>query len=113
MVTDEQVLKKDAFHLNALDLLDEINWFEKVLQTRLKLYFGEECEYESIYDVEPPQSDHKDSVFSEFIQFYQLSFSERLILVLALLPHIAPQLLDVFFIKTTLKDRGVTEFGGL
>jgi hypothetical protein len=34
MVTDEQVLKKDAFHLNALDLLDEINWFEKVLQTR-------------------------------------------------------------------------------
>lgn len=113
MVTDEQVLKKDAFHLNALDLLDEINWFEKVLQTRLKLHFGEECEYESIYDVEPPQSDHKNSVFSEFIQFYQLSFSERLILVLALLPHIAPQLLDVFFIKTTLKDRGVTEYGGL
>ena len=113
MVIDDQLIQKDAYYLNALDLLDEINWFGKVLQARLKNHYGEEADVESIYTIAPPELISKESVFTEFIRFYKLSFSERLILILALLPHISPQLLDVFFNKTALKDRGNTEFGGL
>jgi DNA polymerase III delta prime subunit len=108
-----ELLKKDAQYLNALDLLQEMNWFEKVLQTRLKLYFNEECECSSIYDIRPPEVHDYGSVFSEFISFYDLSVTERLILMLAVLPHVCPQLLDVFFTRNLLRDRGNTEFGGI
>lgn len=112
-MVDAPVVMSDAHYLNALDLLDEINWFEQVLQTRLKLYNNEECDYQTIYDIEPPDFTDTKSVFSEFVSFYKLSFSERLILMLALLPHIAPQLLDVFFVRSAFRDRGNTEFGGI
>ncbi|MXV49678.1 AAA family ATPase [Pedobacter sp. HMF7647] len=112
MVTNGQLVK-EAYHLNALDLLDEINWFEKVLQTRLKLHYGEETDFESINQILPPDYSDRESVYFEFIRFYQLTSSERLVLILAMLPHIFPQILDVFFNKGQLKDRGNTEFGGL
>ncbi|MGH2645736.1 MAG: ATP-binding protein, partial [Chitinophagaceae bacterium] len=42
-----------------------------------------------------------------------MSITERIILVLALAPHLQPHLLDVFFIKNIDYDRGFTEFGGI
>lgn len=42
-----------------------------------------------------------------------MTFAERVILSLALVPHVAPQLLDVFFIKNADFDRGFSEFGGI
>lgn len=113
MVSDPPLKKAAAFHSNAVDLLDEITWFEKVVQTRLKIHYGEECELSSIYEVAAPELSEKTSVYAEFISFYQLSFSERLMLMLALLPHICPQILDVFSIKNQTKERTQTEFGGL
>jgi DNA polymerase III delta prime subunit len=113
MVVNEVTITRDAYYLNALDLLEEINWFEKVLQARLKMYLGEECEFTSIYDIRPPELSDRESVYTEFIRFYQISVPERLILILALLPHVCPQVLDVFFKRNQLKERGNTEFGGL
>lgn len=113
MVTVSNILKKDLQHLNAIDLLKEIEWFSKVVDTRMKITFDPECGCNSIYEITAP--DHKDheSVFAEFIAFYQLTFSERIILMLALMPHIYPQLLDVFFGRNQSTERGHTEFGGL
>ncbi|MGF6930305.1 hypothetical protein QFZ48_005805 [Chitinophaga sp. W2I13] len=42
-----------------------------------------------------------------------MSHAERIILLLALIPHIQPQLLDIFFVKNATYDRGFTEFGGI
>lgn len=113
MVTDQPIVNADAYHLNAIDLVKEIEWFEKVLDTRLKLYFGEECSYNHIYEIAVPEDKGQTSVFKEFIRFYNLSFNERLILMMALLPHINPQLLDIFFTRNKASERGYTEFGGL
>src|SRR5690606_13304470 len=53
------------------------------------------------------------SVYAEFLQFYKLSPYERLLLLLALLPHIYPQAIDPFFSRIPHTERGYTEFGGL
>lgn len=113
MVTIETILNKDSYLLNATDLLKEIEWFAKVTDTRIRLHLGQECEYQTIGEIEPPDYLEDESVFAEFIQFYQLSFHERLILMLALLPHIHPQLPDVFFTRNPNIERGYTEFGGI
>lgn len=113
MVVPGTILKKDSTQLNSVDLLKEIDWFGKVADTRMKLHFGQDCAYSSIYEVAAPDYAEGESVFAEFVTFYQLSFSERIILLLALLPHIYPQLLDTFFSRNQNTERGHTEFGGL
>ena len=111
MVT-RQVLDMEPHFLNAVDLLEEIRWFELVLQTRLSLHRGELCAYTSIYEVKPPEAEERSSVFAEFVSFYKLDFDERLILMLALLPHIAPQVLDLFLTRNPAKESIDTVFGG-
>lgn len=78
---------------NAAALISEIEWLEKVITTRLRLYAGLPAEYENIYRIEPPDRADDPSVLGEFIRFYNLQFRERLVLLLALLPHMAPQVL--------------------
>jgi AAA+ superfamily predicted ATPase len=113
MVNQQPILHADPRYLNALDLVKEIEWFGKVLDVRLKLHFGEECPYRNIHEIDVPNSGAHPSVFTEFISFYQLSFNERLVLMLALLPHVNPQMLDVFFARNNSSERGFTEYGGL
>ncbi len=113
MVSEIPSIKREAYHLNALALLDEISWFETVIQTRLKLHYRQEAEVNSIFEIPAPQLLSEESIYAEFVSFYQLSVSERLILMLALVPHVSPQILDVFLIQNSTTNRGFTEFGGL
>ncbi|NEU10436.1 ATP-binding protein [Flavihumibacter sp. R14] len=113
MVEKQQILNAAPHHLNAEDLLAEAGWFATVLETRIKLHLGEECEYRTVDEILPPDISGKKSVFAEFISFYQLSSRERLVLMLGLLPHINPQMLDIFFNRNRSLERGFTEFGGL
>jgi len=91
----------------------ELDWFDKVLDTRLKLYFGHECPFRSIDEVHPPTHDEGESAYADFIRKHASSPRERLILMLALAPHVCPQLLDVFCVKNSTYDKGFTEFGGV
>jgi hypothetical protein len=97
---------------NAAVLDAELNWFFKVLDTRIKLQFGHECDYGSIFEVTPPVLNGDESTYGYFVNHYKLSFAERVIFVLSLVPHIRPQLLDVFFTKNASNNRDFTEFGG-
>ena len=110
MVGIETIQAKDSYYLNAADLLQEINWFQQVLELRMELQAGNEQQYHSIYQIEPPQHE-AGSVFAEFIRFYDLNFNERILLMLALLPHIFPSALDVFFVKNTHVSSA--SFGGI
>lgn len=113
MVSKQHILNTDPHYLNAEDLVQEAGWFATVLETRLKLHFGEESQFRDIDEPEPPDFSQSQSVFAEFIRFYQLTSTERLVLMLALLPHINPQMLDVLFNQNKSSERGFTEFGGL
>lgn len=60
-----------------------------------------------------PDLTNDPSVYAEFVRYYKMSAEERFILILALIPHLQPQLLDVFFSTNKNTGRGFTEFGGL
>lgn len=98
---------------NAIVLAREMQWLALVIDTRMKLYFSQDSEYKDIYNIPLPELEAEDSVYSNIAEYYQMSFDERIILALALAPHIQPHLLDIFFIKNSTYDRGFTEVGGI
>jgi hypothetical protein len=118
---------------NAESLRREINWFAEVVNNRLQAYNrtdkNSELPVSRPNDLKP-ESDSRDmingqseiaapglandfSVYAEFVKYYQLNRYERLTLILALIPHIQPQLLDPLFTSNKQLGRGYTEFGGI
>src|SRR5467141_4002831 len=95
---------------NACDLEQELTWFARVLDTRFKLYFGQDADYQDVCEVTPPDLSASASPYVRFVQHYALTFAERTAIILSLVPHIRPQLLDVFFTKNQTFDRKFTEF---
>ncbi|HMB90165.1 MAG TPA: ATP-binding protein [Rhodothermales bacterium] len=98
---------------NARTLQAELDWFAQVLQTRLALHFGEEVGVESIYALEPPPLESDESMYASFIAHYDMRVEERLMVLLALVPHLQPQVLDIFYLRNEALNRGFAEFGGL
>lgn len=97
----------------AQDIEKDIAWLEVVIQTRLSLYFGQESNYHRIEEINPPEINSEKSLYANLIRHYHLNPPERLTLLMALVPHIKPQILDVFFVVNPATNRGYTEFGGI
>ncbi len=104
-----QVPKKQTMDKDLLSR--DLEWFREVLATRLKLYWDHECEYQDILEVKPPPVQGSSS-YASLLKRLDLTFEERLVLVLGLIPHVQPQLLDQFLIKNSTYDKEFTEFGG-
>ncbi|WP_294611895.1 ATP-binding protein [uncultured Bacteroides sp.] len=85
-----------------------IAWFNQTLTTSIQLYFQQECEYSSLEEVVPPSNRWLERV----IGISDMVFGERIIIMLALMPHVCPQILDIFFVQNKNFDRQYTEFGG-
>lgn len=85
-----------------------IDWFGNMLTTAIQLYFQQGCEYSSIEEVTPPA----DSWLESMTGRQDITFSERVAIMLALMPHTSPQALDIFFVQNKNFDRQYTEFGG-
>jgi hypothetical protein len=100
----------DALRLNARDLDRELDWFARVLDVRLKSYFGGDGADATFRLPDVPELG--PSRYAGFVRQHRLSAGERLVLVLALIPHVRPQLLDVLWARNEATERGFTEFGG-
>lgn len=98
---------------NAKTLTAELQWLNLVINARMSLYWGKTSAYKTIYDIEPPDLTKDDSYYAQVVGHYGMNFDERIILLLSLVPHVQPQLLDVFFVKNADYDRGFTEVGGI
>ncbi|TAM96936.1 MAG: ATP-binding protein [Chitinophagaceae bacterium] len=97
---------------NAAAMTEEMQWLGQVIDTRMKLYWQQPCPFKDIGEVPPPEPDNQ-SIYAQVVKYYQMNFTERIILSLSLAPHLQPHLLDVFFVKNKTFDRGFTEFGGI
>lgn len=83
-----------------------LTWFRQILETVIQLYFRQECVVSSIYDIPVPENG------LEKVCGRQPEFDEQVVLALALMPHLCPQVLDIFFASNKNFDRPYTEFGG-
>lgn len=97
---------------NAAALERELEWFNRVLETRISLYFEQPGADGDIRAIAPPELENDPSAYARLVREQGMGFDERIVLILALVPHVRPQLLDTFFIRNKNFDRGFTEFGG-
>lgn len=98
--------------LNAAALNRELDWLGQIIKARFDHYFqrtGGTAEPA----IKAPDLNMDPSVFAATVKQLRLSPEERLILILALAPHVRPNLLDIFFTKNSDYDRGFSEFGGI
>jgi ATPase family protein associated with various cellular activities (AAA) len=102
----------DALIANARDLERELDWFTNVLEARLKAYFDRAAvEKQRFYLPAPPLDG--TSPYGSFIRQHQVDPRVRLIILLALIPHVRPQLLDVLWTRNESTQRSFSEFGGV
>lgn len=87
---------------------EHIGWFNQVLTVAIQLYFRQGCEYSSIEEVPSPRDGWMEQVTGQ----PDIRFGERVTVMLALMPHVCPQALDIFFVQNKDFDRQYTEFGG-
>jgi len=85
-----------------------IEWFNRVLTAAIQLYFRQGCEYSSIAEIDPPDGGWMEDVTGQ----REITFEERVVIMLALMPHTSPQVLDIFFVQNRDFNRQYTEFGG-
>ncbi|CAG8999760.1 MAG: ATP-dependent zinc metalloprotease FtsH [Candidatus Celerinatantimonas neptuna] len=102
-----------TMHANILTLQREIDWFSQILDRRIKLYFEQDSALDEVDKLSAPDLSSDRSPYATFILEQQFTSIERLILILALLPHLRPQLLDIFFTQNESFNRGYSEFGGI
>lgn len=102
-----------ALMQNAKTIDRETNWLSMVIEVRMTLYFKQETEYRSVFELVPPDLEHDDSLYARIVKHFNMTFQERIVLAMSLAPHVKPQILDMFFTKNAVYDRVYTEFGGL
>lgn len=110
MVTDPTY---DSGVANSHSLSSDLAWLEEVIHVRLETLKEGDDDASTIYDIEPPEHDTSYSHYSSFLHHYGLRIEERITMLLALAPHVRPELLDVFFARNESLGRGHTEFGGI
>jgi hypothetical protein len=90
----------------------EIAWFARLLDLRFRIHGGELPD-EDILKREPaPAFGQADQPYAVAVCGAELDPAERLVLTLAMLPHLRPQALDSFLIPNSQSGRPFTEFGG-
>lgn len=71
-----------------------IDWFQRVLDVSIRLYFRQECDLSSVYDIALPKAGPLwKALLPEQVD---PTFDEWMVLMLALMPHLSPQMLDIF-----------------
>ena len=100
---------------NAQTLEREIQWFGELLNFRIEHYFGVSTPEDSSADIRnlaPPDLTGDSSGYAEIVQRFNMGMDERLLFILCLIPHLRPQLLDIFLSPSPTTNRAYTEFGG-
>lgn len=98
---------------NADCLQLEFSWFEKFLNDKLKIYFEQVQGESELENLVLPDFSDSDANYARLVKKHGMGLEERVILILALIPHLKPQLLDILKLKNIQLDAQFTEFGGV
>ncbi|MBK8251188.1 MAG: ATP-binding protein [Polyangiaceae bacterium] len=96
---------------NAHTISSEIAWFRRVVDARFEQHGRGEAMAVSAFADAPPTIETR-SPYGDLVLSLGLNMAERLVLLLAYLPHVQPNALDPFFIQNRSTGRRFTELGG-
>ncbi|RIJ50504.1 ATP-binding protein [Maribellus luteus] len=99
--------------INAAFIEQELQWFQDLIMLRGKITFERSASETAITNLPLPSADKYPCPYTDLIKKHSMRMEERLILILALIPHIKPSLLDLLYMKNELYDIPFTEFGGV
>jgi hypothetical protein len=97
---------------NADCLQEEFAWLEAVIGYRLDRFLAASTD-EPDPGMPLPAEELFDSPYADFVIEHQLGLADRLLLLLALAPHVQPEVLEPFFIQSGALGRPYTSFGGV
>jgi hypothetical protein len=98
---------------NSLSLEKELEWFQKILLQRGKITFEESAQEKEFFRIELPDLNNDPSEYANLVKKYDMGPEERVVLILSLIPHIRPSILDILNLKNQNFDNPFTEFGGI
>ncbi len=98
---------------NIQTLHNEISWLQEVIQNVISTYLEHDGERPHWTEIPLPDILEEDTVYAKCVKKWKLNIYERLAIALALTPQLRPEVLDVFFGRNKIYDRGFTEFGGV
>lgn len=107
MLTGVDPTPDPALHAQALQC--ELDWLQATLTLRLQQHFSPQ---EAPAELPPAPQLPAGSALAGLVQAMSLGREARLVLALALAPHLRPELLDVMYVRNKALDRSFTEFGG-
>ena len=89
-------------------LQEYIEWFTLVMNTSCHTHLELDCLLPDVGTIVPPFG----TWLEEMSGHDNLSFEDKVIMMLALAPHVCPHELDIFFANNSAINRQYTEFGG-
>ncbi|MFZ4699115.1 MAG: ATP-binding protein [Candidatus Methylumidiphilus sp.] len=98
---------------NAAVLERELAWLARVVEPSLAADGIPKVAHIGLPDTAPPPLEDGESTYVGLVRQHGMGLEERLVFILALTPHIRPQLLDGFFKPNEALGRGRTEYGGI
>ncbi len=99
-----------AFNNSIATLEKEIDWLNQIIVYRFADYFKHSERYPF---PKAPDLSNDNSYYAEMIRAYNLDEMGRVLVMIALAPHLKPSVFDVFYTKNEQFDRVFAEFGGL
>jgi hypothetical protein len=96
---------------NAAALAQEMAWLALAIELRMRALGEGRASAAPLPD--PPPAAPDESPFGDLVERLRLGRAERLVLALALAPHVRPQTLDPLFRVNPHLARGYTEAGGI
>lgn len=98
---------------NAITIENELEWFQELILLRGKITFEQSLPEEAIQNLKLPLVENQESIYANLIKKHSMGIEERLVLILSLIPHVKPSMLDLLNMKNELYDIPFTEFGGI
>lgn len=99
-------------HDNAQTIQLELDWLQQILKARSAINANPAAGSTDLLQLPAPDLSDLDSAYADLVRRHHLGPEERFLLILAAVPHIRPQQLDMFMSRNQLTQQIYTEFGG-
>ncbi|QJD98370.1 ATP-binding protein [Mucilaginibacter robiniae] len=97
---------------NANTATQELQWFSTVIAARGAISFNNDKAQPQVASILPPDVSQDASPYAAIIRQFNMGHAERFVLILALVPHLQPELLDILLMKNSATDHPFTQLGG-